>query len=301
MVSVSQAANNVIRLKAIIICPSQQRSNFLRYDRVRIGETEKADGKVPKHRYTASPTADTRGKISRMAKRSRIRRICYLLLKSALVLALLSILPVIAFRFVRPPVSALMVERRIGSWWGDSNYVPQYRWVRLDKIAPEMGTAVIAAEDQTFPTHRGFDWKAIHKAIDHNETSDRTRGASTLTQQTAKNLFLWSGRTWVRKGLEAYFTILLEVFWSKSRILETYLNIAEFGDGIYGVEAAAQRYFRKPAARLNSEEAALLAAILPNPRRYSVSRPGPYVRERQQWILQQIGQLGGSSLIGTFE
>jgi monofunctional biosynthetic peptidoglycan transglycosylase len=236
-----------------------------------------------------------------MAKRSRIRWIRSLLLKSALVVTLVSILPVIAFRFVRPPVSALMIERRIGSWWGDSHYSPQYRWVSLENVAPIMGVAVIAAEDQLFPSHHGFDYKAIQKAIDYNESGGRTRGASTLTQQTAKNLFLWPGRTWIRKGLEGYFTILLETFWSKRRILETYLNIAEFGDGIYGVEAASQYYFHKPAARLNSEEAALLAAILPNPHRYSVSKPGPYVRERQQSILIQIGQLGGPSVISKLD
>jgi monofunctional biosynthetic peptidoglycan transglycosylase len=164
-----------------------------------------------------------------------------------------------------------------------------------------MGVAVIAAEDQMFPVHHGFDYEAIQKAIDHNESGKRIRGASTLTQQTAKNLFLWSGRTWIRKGLEAYFTVLLETFWSKRRILETYLNIAEFGDGIYGVEAASQHYFHKPAARLSSEEAALLAAILPNPRRYSVNKPGPYVRERQQSILTQIGQLGGPRVLSTLD
>jgi monofunctional biosynthetic peptidoglycan transglycosylase len=160
-----------------------------------------------------------------------------------------------------------------------------------------MGAAVIASEDQNFPQHYGFDWKAIQKAMDHNEKSARTKGASTLTQQTAKNLFLWSGRSWVRKGFEAYFTLLIETLWNKRRILETYLNIVEFGDGIFGVEAAAQHYFGKPAARLNSSEAALLAAVLPNPRRYSVKSPGPFVRDRQQWILQQMDQLGGTSMV----
>ena len=149
--------------------------------------------------------------------------------------------------------------------------------------------------------HYGFDWQAIQRAVSHNERNTRTRGASTLTQQTAKNLFLWSGRSWLRKGLEAYFTVLMEAFWSKRRILETYLNIVEFGDGIYGVEAAAQKYFSKPAAKLNSEEAALLAAVLPNPHRFKVAAPSSYVRERQQWILQQMSQLGTSSVVKAID
>jgi monofunctional glycosyltransferase len=236
-----------------------------------------------------------------MAKKSRFRRFAALLLKSFIVVFAASLVLVGALRVIRPPVSALMVERRLQAWWGDVEYSPQYQWVSLDNIAPVMGAAVIAAEDQNFALHYGFDWKAIQRAIDYNETNARTRGASTLTQQTAKNLFLWAGRTWIRKGVEAYFTILLETLWNKRRILETYLNVAEFGNGIYGVEAASQHYFRKPASRLNAEQAALLAAVLPNPRRYRVISPGPYVRERQQWILQQIGQLGGSNLISTLE
>jgi len=194
-----------------------------------------------------------------------------------------------------------MIERRIASWFSEGKYAPTYSWVSFDKIAPAMSAAVIASEDQNFPQHSGFDWKAIQKAMDHNERSTRTKGASTLTQQTAKNLFLWSRRSWVRKGFEAYFTLLLEGTWNKRRILETYLNIVEFGDGIYGVEAAAQRYFGKPASKLNSSEAALLAAVLPNPHRYSVKSPGPYVRERQQWILQQMEHLGGVSMVKAIE
>ena len=231
----------------------------------------------------------------------RFRRIAVLLMKGALGLLALSLLTVIVLRFMAPPFSALMVERRVGSWFSDGKYSPTYRWVSLDKIAPVMSAAVIASEDQNFPDHYGFDLAAIQRALGHNGRSTRTKGASTLTQQTAKNLFLWSSRSWLRKGVEAYFTVLLETFWSKRRILETYLNIVEFGDGIYGVEAASRHYFGKPASRLNSEEAALLAAVLPNPRRYRVKSPGPYVRERQQWILQQISQLGGRNLVKTLD
>lgn len=232
---------------------------------------------------------------------SRLRRILPLLLKAFLGLLGLSLLSVIVLRFIAPPFSALMVERRVGSWFAEGKYSPKYTWVSLDKIAPAMSAAVIASEDQNFPDHYGFDIEAIQRAIGHNSRNTRTKGASTLTQQTAKNLFLWSSRSWLRKGTEAYFTVLLETFWTKRRILETYLNIVEFGDGIYGVEAAAQHYFKKPASRLNNEEAALLAAVLPNPRRYRVKSPGPYVRERQQWILQQMYQRGVSNLVKKFE
>jgi len=231
----------------------------------------------------------------------RVRRILGILLKVTLAFLALSVLSVIVLRFMAPPFSALMVERRIGSWFAEGKYSPTYKWVSLDKIAPVMSAAVIASEDQKFSDHYGFDIDAIQRAMGHNERSPRTKGASTLTQQTAKNMFLWSSRSWLRKGVEAYFTVLLETFWGKRRILETYLNIVEFGDGIYGVEAAAQYYFRKPASRLNSEEAAILAAVLPNPRRYKVKSPSPYVRDRQQWILQQMYQLDVSSLVKKFE
>lgn len=236
-----------------------------------------------------------------MALGRRIRTIARFLLKASIGLVALSLFAVIVLRFLAPPVSALMVERRIGSWFGEARYSPKYLWVDLEQIAPSMTAAVIAAEDQKFPDHYGFDLPAIQRALGHNGRNARTRGASTLTQQTAKNLFLWPSRSWLRKGAEAYFTVLLETLWDKRRILETYLNIVEFGDGIYGVEAASQHYFKKPASRLNTEEAAILAAVLPSPRRYKVKTPSVYVRQRQQWILQQMRDLGGSSLVKRFE
>lgn len=211
-----------------------------------------------------------------------------------------SVLLVLGLRFVRPPFSGLMVERRVQAMF-DRGYVARYEWVNLEQVAPVMGVAVIAAEDQNFTEHFGFDWEAIEKAISQNERSNRLRGASTLSQQTAKNLFLWSGRNWIRKGAEAYFTLLLETLWPKRRILETYLNIVEFGDGIYGVEAAARQYFNKPASRLNASEAALLAAVLPNPHRFKAKAPTPYVLERQQWILRQMRQLGGAAMMNELK
>ncbi|EHK0946317.1 monofunctional biosynthetic peptidoglycan transglycosylase [Citrobacter farmeri] len=206
-------------------------------------------------------------------------------------IALFSVVPV--------PFSAVMVERQIGAWLqGDFGYVAHSDWVSMDEISPWMGLAVIAAEDQTFPDHWGFDVAAIEKALSHNERNEnRIRGASTLSQQTVKNLFLWDGRSWLRKGLEAGLTVGVETVWSKKRILTVYLNIAEFGDGIFGVEAAAQRYFGKPASRLTQSEAALLAAVLPNPLRFKAAAPSGYVRSRQAWILRQMRQLGGESFM----
>ncbi|ENG7702046.1 MULTISPECIES: monofunctional biosynthetic peptidoglycan transglycosylase [Citrobacter] len=206
-------------------------------------------------------------------------------------ITLFSVMPV--------PFSAVMVERQLGAWLsGDFGYVAHSDWVSMDEISPWMGLAVIAAEDQKFPEHWGFDVSAIEKALAHNERNEnRIRGASTLSQQTAKNLFLWDGRSWVRKGLEAGLTLGMETAWSKKRILTVYLNIAEFGDGIFGVEAAAQRYFHKPASRLSLSEAALLAAVLPNPLRFKANAPSGYVRSRQAWIMRQMRQLGGESFM----
>lgn len=206
-------------------------------------------------------------------------------------IALFSVMPV--------PFSAVMVERQLGAWLsGDFGYVAHSDWVSMDEISPWMGLAVIAAEDQKFPDHWGFDVTAIEKALAHNKRNEnRIRGASTLSQQTAKNLFLWDGRSWVRKGLEAGLTLGMETVWSKKRILTVYLNIAEFGDGIFGVEAAAQRYFHKPASRLSLSEAALLAAVLPNPLRFKANAPSGYVRNRQAWIMRQMRQLGGESFM----
>lgn len=203
-------------------------------------------------------------------------------------IALFGVLPV--------PFSAVMAERQLGAWFsGDFSYVAHSDWVGMDEIAPWMALSVIAAEDQTFPDHWGFDVGSIQKALE--ESGGRPRGASTLSQQTAKNLFLWDGRSWVRKGLEAGLTAGIELAWTKRRILTVYLNIAEFGPGIFGVEAAAQHFFHKPASRLTFSEAALLAAVLPNPIRYRVDAPSGYVLSRQQWIMRQMRQLGGEGFL----
>jgi len=231
-------------------------------------------------------------------RRSLSRRLARLAALALLAAMSAPIHAVLLTRFGPVPTSAFMVERRVASWFAPSSFAPtERRWVPLERIAPCMGLAVVAAEDQNFPTHHGFDWEAIDRAVDHNERSRRKHGASTITQQAAKNLFLWPSRSWVRKGFEVYFTVLMEGLWPKRRILEVYLNVAEFGEGVYGVEAASHRYFGKSAARLTPSEAALLAAVLPSPRRFRADAPSAYVRERQAWILQQMEQLGGEAYL----
>ena len=215
-----------------------------------------------------------------------------------LILFLLTWLPVLLLRFIPPATSAFMLERRIGAaLHGEHDFQLRYQWVPWSRIAPVAPLAMVAAEDQKFPFHHGFDLESIHAAISDADEGERLRGASTISQQTAKNLFLWNGRSFVRKGIEAYFTVLIEATWPKRRILEVYANIAEFGDGIHGVEAAAQAYFAEHASQLTSHQAALLAAVLPNPRRLHANRPSSYVQRRAAWIQRQMAQLGGVSYV----
>jgi len=205
---------------------------------------------------------------------------------------------IVLFAFLPVPFSAVMAERQLSAWFsGDFRYVAHSDWVSMDKISPWMALAVIASEDQKFPTHWGFDVAAIQSVLDSSNEKAGMRGASTLSQQTAKNVFLWDGRSWVRKGLEAGLTVGIETVWTKRRILTVYLNVAEMGKGVFGVEEASQRYFNKPASRLSMSEAALLAAVLPNPIRFRADAPSGYVRQRQQWILRQMRQLGGESFL----
>lgn len=185
-----------------------------------------------------------------------------------------------------------MIERQIQALWNNhKSYELQHHWVPFEQISAAMKQAVVAAEDQKFPDHYGFDTVAIEKALEYNSKGRKVRGASTISQQTAKNVFLWTGRSWFRKGLELVFTSLIEVCWGKERILEVYLNSVEFGPGVFGVEAAAQKFFKRPASKLSRHQAALLAAVLPNPLRFKVQSPSPYVFKRQQWILKQMRQL----------
>jgi monofunctional glycosyltransferase len=212
---------------------------------------------------------------------------------------LLSVLAVLVLRFTRPWTTAFIVEARVASWFDDNPrpWKLQRQWRDIDAISPQLQLAVIASEDQRFPEHGGFDFEQIQKSLDAAERTGRSRGASTISQQVAKNLFLWGGRSWVRKGFEAWYTVLIEWLWPKQHILEMYLNIAEFGRGIYGAEAAAQAFYHKPAARLTAAEAARMAAVLPSPRRLRIDAPSRYVLRRQEQIEAQMRALGGTDYL----
>ena len=202
---------------------------------------------------------------------------------------ILSFVSVILLRFVSVWATPLMVIRGVEQLGDrDRDFKVEKDWVSMDKISKNAVIAVLASEDQNFFEHKGFDFDAIEKAMAHNKFSKKKIGASTITQQTAKNVFLWPGRNWIRKGMEAYFTVLIELFWSKDRILETYLNVIEFGDGIYGIEAASQHYYHKSASSLTRSESAMLAAILPNPLKYNPNNPSKYLRKRQARINRQM-------------
>lgn len=207
----------------------------------------------------------------------------------------LSVFVVVILRFLPPLTSAFMIERRLEALIeGQQDFTLRYRWTPLAQVSTNLPIALVAAEDQKFPNHHGFDVDAIQSALADAEDGARLRGASTISQQVAKNLFLWNGRSFVRKGLEAYFTALIELLWPKQRIIEVYLNIAEFGDGIYGAGAASAHFFRNTPAQLNPRQCALLAAVLPNPRKLHVERPSTYVQRRANWIERQVRQLGGA-------
>ena len=246
---------------------------------------------------------------------SRPRRWFRWLLALTFLFAAASILQVAVLRFVDPPFTAFMAARMFEAWGqGEWGFRIAYDWRDMERIAPSLPVSMVAAEDQNFAVHRGFDLAAIEKARAHNRKMveraekrgrpvTRLRGASTISQQVAKNLFLWQGRhaatRWARKGLEAWYTVLIEILWPKHRILEVYANVAEFGDGVYGGQAAARSYWGKDAVRLTSAESARLAAVLPAPRRYSAQKPGPYVQRQARRIQRQVGQIGGTAYLET--
>jgi monofunctional biosynthetic peptidoglycan transglycosylase len=207
-------------------------------------------------------------------------------------------LAVLVLRWVPPPTSAFMINGFVQARLAhDAGWRLDYRWTPYERISRHAKLAVIASEDQKFAFHPGFDFEAIDAAIKERERGRRLRGASTITQQVAKNLFLWPGPSFVRKGLEAYLTMLIELCWPKQRILEVYLNVAEFGQGIYGVGAAAPRFFRTDPAHVSQAQGALLAAVLPNPRKLRVDHPSAYLYRRQAWIIEQMNALGGAGYI----
>jgi monofunctional biosynthetic peptidoglycan transglycosylase len=205
-----------------------------------------------------------------------------------------SIFMVLLYKFVNPPLTPLMVIRAMQQLSDGKPMKITRDWMSIGEISPDLPLAVIASEDNRFMEHHGFDLDAIEKAREYNERKEgkRVRGASTISQQTAKNVFLWPQRSWVRKGFEVYFTVLIEFLWSKKRIMEVYLNVVEMGKGIYGAQAASEAYFGKPALKLTRSEAALIAACLPSPLKSNPSSPTGYLIGRQQWILWNMGNIG---------
>ncbi len=201
---------------------------------------------------------------------------------------------VILYKFINPPVTPLMIIRVMEQSWSGQTIRLQHKWIDLDNMSPNLPLAVVASEDNLFMEHSGFDFESIEKAKEFNakKQGKKMRGASTISQQTAKNVFLWPQRSWVRKGLEVYFTVLIEFVWGKKRILEVYLNIIETGNGIYGAESASQKFFGKSASKISRGESALIVAILPNPLKWDPASPTPYIRGRQQWILWNMNNIG---------
>ncbi len=213
-------------------------------------------------------------------------------LKLFLGFLILSISSVILFKWVPVPYTPLMFIRCMEQKSEGKSMTLKHDWVSLEKISPKLQLAVVCSEDQNYLKHFGFDWGAIQKAIKANEAGKKLRGGSTISQQTAKNVFLWSGRSYLRKGLEAYFTLLIEIFWSKERIMEVYLNSIEMGNGVYGAEAAAQFWFKKTALKLNKDESSAIAAILPNPLKYVANPPSQFITKRKSWVKQQMSFWG---------
>ncbi|MDW5289536.1 monofunctional biosynthetic peptidoglycan transglycosylase [Formosa sp. PL04] len=221
-----------------------------------------------------------------------MKKIFKFLLKILFWFALSSIFMVVLYKFIPVFITPLMVIR---SFETTENSMPKgwkHDWKSIDKISNSMQKAVICSEDQNFLKHNGVDFKAVEKAIEYNQKGKRVRGGSTISQQTAKNVFLWPGRSWLRKGFETYFTVLIELCWSKERILEVYLNSIEMGNGIYGCEAAAQFWFKKSASNLSAYEAAAIASILPNPRHYKANPASAYIQKRKTWIVKQMKFFG---------
>ncbi len=222
-----------------------------------------------------------------------IKKIFSILFKLAVYFFVFSILTVVIYKVINPPITPLMVIRSVEYLFSGEPVKIDKEWVSYDEISPKVFKALIAAEDARFMFHKGFDWKAIQAAERYNERMDgeKLRGASTISQQTAKNTFLWLGRNYIRKGLEAYFTVLIEAIWGKQRILEVYANVIEWGWGIYGIQAASQHYFGKDAKNLTTQEAAFLAAVIPNPRRWIANQPSSYIRQRANWIMGRMNSV----------
>jgi monofunctional biosynthetic peptidoglycan transglycosylase len=221
-----------------------------------------------------------------------IRKIFRFVWKATLWFIALSILSVIVFKWVPVPITPLMMTRAIENKMDGKDMVLSHDWVSIENISPNIQKAVIASEDGNFLKHNGFDFDALQKAYKDNKKGKRLKGGSTISQQTAKNVFLWQGRSYLRKGLEAYFTVLIELIWGKERIMEVYLNSIEMGNGVYGVEAASNYWYRKSANNLTKNEAAGIAAILPNPRKYKATNSSAYIERRKSKIVRIMNHVG---------
>ena len=222
-----------------------------------------------------------------------LRKTLSIITKIVIGFMLVSVFIILLMRWVNPFGSMLMVERKIAHW----NITQQRTWKDWDQISDNIKIAVIAAEDQNFADHWGFDFKAINRALIYNQKNRKIRGASTITQQVAKNIFLFSSRSWIRKGVESWFTVWIELIWSKQRTLEIYLNSVEWGEGIFGIEAASRHYFNVSASQLTQYQASLLAATLPNPRKWSPANPDDKIQKKAEWIRGQMSNLGGKSYL----
>ena len=220
-----------------------------------------------------------------MEQKSFFPRVWRVTKVTLLILFLVQFLYIIILKWVNPPITIT----QFSSWI--SGHGLQRDYVSRKRMSPTAKLAVIASEDQLFPDHNGFDFKSIQKAMKHNQKSKSLHGASTISQQTAKNVFLWQGRSWIRKGLEVYFTFMIEKIWGKKRILEVYMNVAEMGNGVFGIQAASRKYFHKNAVDLSRQESSMIAACLPNPRLYTVKPPSRYVTVRSGWVLRQMNNL----------
>lgn len=225
------------------------------------------------------------------------RRIFNVIRKAIYYFLIISIGSVVFFKFVPIPITITMIDQKIDALFGEGSSELHYNWISYDEMSKEIPIALVAAEDQKFPDHFGFDIPAIKKAFANNQKGKKLRGGSTISQQTAKNVFCWQSRGYIRKALETYFTFLIEVIWGKKRILEVYANVAEMGKLTFGVEAASQRFYGKSAAKLSRNEASRLAAVLPSPKKWSAAKPGPYVSRRTSTIARGIRQLGGSAYL----
>lgn len=236
--------------------------------------------------------SSSRKKSKRNSSSGILRLVLYFLKLFVILFVLITVLWVLLYKVVNPPVTLLMIERGFERKHDGKDWKIDKHWVDFEQIADPMKRAAVASEDQLFLEHHGFDFHAIELAIDKNANSHKLIGGSTISQQTAKNVFLWPGRSYVRKAFEAYFTMLIEALWSKKRIMEVYLNEIEMGDGIYGVEAASQTYFHKPASQLTRHQAAAIASIFPSPLKWSATNPSNYLRHRQYLIMKNMRRLG---------